>query len=274
MQFKKTSFITIIVTFVLFNSSAFAQLRAPNTLNPLLQTKGGFAVGGQFFDYQYEEPGLMNNKGIKFGAFVDLTQRAGNGGYWTLGARYAYGDVTYTGSGTKEDNPDRIWDFRFIFGKDIKVVKHALSPYIGLGYRNLYNDLRGTTSANAVGYRRDSQYLYIPLGVTYRLPLGKYSRLSTTVEYDYLIEGRQKSYLADVGPVYEAVYGNPVNTQRNGHGKKFNIAIEQRHWAFGVFYNYWDIGQSQINYYLGGAAYIYEPENSTKETGIQIRYHF
>jgi hypothetical protein len=44
-------------------------------------------------------------------------------------------------------------------------------PYAGLGFRYLYNDLRGTSSTGAIGYRRESHYFYVPLGVTLRVPL-------------------------------------------------------------------------------------------------------
>jgi hypothetical protein len=269
MLFKKILLFAVSVSFLSFSNLVSAQLR--NTSSSL-ETRSGLAVGGQLFDYKYEEPTVMNNKGTKIGVFVDITQRTSNSWYWIAGARYARGDVTYTGSGTKEDNPDHLWEFHYVMGRDIKIFKHALSPYAGVGYRNLYNDLRGITSTGAVGYRRDSQYLYLPLGATYRIPLGPNNRLSTMIEYDYLIEGRQKSYLAtDAGA---GVYGDPVNKQKSGHGTKFNISLEREHWAYSIFYNRWNIDRSELVYVLGGAAYVYEPENNTKEVGFQLKYHF
>jgi hypothetical protein len=273
MPFKKITFILIPVALLAFSELTFAQYvnaRLRN-ISSSLETKSGFAIGGQLFDYKYEEPTVMNTKGTKMGVFVDLTSRTGNSWYWTLGGRYARGDVTYTGSGTKKDNPDSLWELRFIWGRDLKVWKHALSPYAGVGYRTLYNDLRGVSSTGAVGYRRDSQYFYVPLGLTYRIPLGPIYRLSFNGEYDYFIEGRQKSYLmTDTGLWFD----DPVNKQRKGHGTKFNIWFEKSNWAYGAFVNHWDIGQSQINYYLGGASYVYEPANNTKEVGFQFKYQF
>jgi len=67
----------------------------------------------------------------------------------------------------------------------------AWSPYAGFAFRYLYNDLRGTTSTGAIGYRRDSSYFYVPLGVTLRMQLGSDWALAPQVEYKGLIHGVQ-----------------------------------------------------------------------------------
>ncbi len=95
-------------------------------------------------------------------------------------------------------DPGRRIPFRILFSKrgvtleKIIFPRHgvSLSPYAGLGYRYLYNDLRGTTSTGEAGYRRYSQYFYVPLGLSSRFNVsGKWS-VSPTIEYDYFITGR------------------------------------------------------------------------------------
>jgi len=58
----------------------------------------------------------------------------------------------------------------------------SLSPYVGVGYRYLYNDVRGSTSTGAIGYRRESNYIYEPIGLTARFLLGDRWVLAPTLE--------------------------------------------------------------------------------------------
>ena len=70
------------------------------------------------------------------------------------------------------NDPDWIFETRAVVGKDyLPRSGISLSPFAGLGYRYLYNDLRGTTSTGAVGYQRYSQFLYAPVGLTSRFPV-------------------------------------------------------------------------------------------------------
>lgn len=137
----------------------------------------------------------------------------------------------------------------------------------------LNNDLR---DLGAGGYRRQSQYLYIPIGITHRFHVGSGSRISTNIEYDYFVWGEQKSYLSDVSAWYGSVFGNPVNKQKNGYGIRVNSAYEEQNWSIGVFFNYWKIKDSEINYYVDGFDLysLTEPLNTTKEIGLEIKYRF
>lgn len=238
-----------------------------------LKTTDALEVGVQSYWYEYEErvdgSFFMSNKGSKYGASLTGIKSLGSDYFIVTDARYATGDVQYNSASGTGDVSDNMYEIRVVAGKEAIIDGYLLSTFAGLGYRRLDNDLRDLGSG---GYRRSSQYLYLPIGITHRFMLNSNSRISTTVEYDYLLRAEQKSYLSDVSPAYAALFGDPVNKQKNGYGARLNIAYEQKRWSTGLFFNYWKIDDSEINYY--GAWSLMEPRNETKEIGIQLKYRF
>lgn len=96
-----------------------------------------------------------------------------------LDGRYANGDADYESSGTGSNDNLTDWytEIRALFGTDYTLNDFVLAPYSGLGYRYLFNDLRGDSSSGAIGYRRESEYFYLPLGVIQRVALDEGSQL-------------------------------------------------------------------------------------------------
>jgi len=240
--------------------------------NLSLKTADSFEVGVQTYMYEYEEEVngafFMSNKGAKYGLSAAATKTIAEEFYIKGEFRFATGDVEYKSASGVGDVSDDLYEMRIVAGKEKIVDGFLLGSYID---RILENDLRDLGSG---GYRRTSQYLYIPIGVTHRFKVGSASRISTNIEYDYFAWGEQKSYLSDVSPLYALVYGDPVNKQKNGYGFRVNSAYEEQDWSIGAFFNYWKIGDSQKNYYLGGTVFVYEPKNTTKEIGIELKYKF
>jgi hypothetical protein len=242
-----------------------------------LTTSTGSELGLQISDYKYEEQFngafLMSNAGSKWGFTGSYTQTVGNAWYWSGDARFAWGEVKYTGSGTKERNPDLLFDGRLIGGRDFDRGHYLLSPYAGLGYRSLYNDLRGSTSTGATGYRRSSTYVYLPLGLTHRFRWDEQARVSTSLEYNYLLEGRQLSYLSDSNPQFN----DPVNTQKNGYGIRLVSSYETVSWSLGLFYQFWNLQDSDRSIRTTSGVpvvYVIEPQNTTTEVGMQLKYRY
>jgi hypothetical protein len=237
--------------------------------DPLL-TRPGWEVGGQIASYRYEEPGLMNLEGTRAGVVGAYTFASPNRVYGRIDLRSSYGSLKYEGSGTLDDVPDWIFEARAVVGRDYLVGGGAaISPYIGLGYRYLYNDLRGYSSTGAVGYQRVSQYLYVPVGLTARFRTGERWVLAPTVEYDAFLGGRQHSQLTDTG----IGYSDADNTQKHGYGYRAYLMLESGHWAFGPWLHYWNIKDSDI-VPIGLGAAAMEPANWTREYGVELRYRF
>lgn len=240
-----------------------------------LATKSGNEVGVTFSGYKYTEPGLLTLKANKIGIDYSGTYAFGSEwpnrseGWFVRGdVRFATGKVDYSSSlsGSINNRPDRYYELRGFVGKDFHFANYTLSPYAGLGYRNLYNDLRGVTSTGARGYRRESNYLTLPIGVAHRMNLANQRQLLTTLEFDYLIRGRQDSSLSDATPATADV----SNTQRNGFGLRLGAMVRFPTWSVGPFLNLWRIKDSDRT----GAGLIFEPRNNTYEFGVKAAYAF
>lgn len=255
---------------IAISPAAIAQDWAPAP--SLLFTQPGWELGGQISTYKYEEPDFMELEGTRFGGFGAYTGINPNGLYGRIDLRVSYGRLDYSsvGTGTSSDVPDWLAETRAVVGKDFRVHDGlVLSPYIGLGYRWLYNDLRGYSSTNAVGYRRYSHYWYAPIGLTLRMGAGAGWVFAPTVEYDAFIEGKQETKLTDTG----LGFNDATNEQDRGRGYRVYLMFESRQWAFGPWFHYWDIKDSDI-VPIGGGFGGLEPANTTKEYGVDLRYRF
>jgi hypothetical protein len=247
---------------------AAAQSNAPQDL---LLTRQGVEIGGQLAHYHYKEPGLIDITGNRAGVvgvftFVNPAQRL----FTRIDVRGSYGSLKYEGSGTINGVPDWIAEARIVSGKDFLPGSGvSLSPYAGLGYRFLFNDLRGYSSSGAVGYRRYSNYSYAPIGLTSRISISEQWVLAPTLEYDAFIHGQQISKLSDAG------LGDPdvTNTQNGGFGYRVSIMAETGHWAFGPWLHYWHIRDSDLQR-INATTLGLEPANWTREVGFELRYRF
>jgi hypothetical protein len=219
----------------------------------------------------------MNLEGPQIGVVGAYTFTAPNRVYSRIDGRVAYGKLDYEsgGTGTSSDEPNWIAEVRGVIGRDYLVGERiALSPYIGLGYRYLYNDGRGYTSTGHIGYRRYSQYWYAPIGLTMRMRTGDQWVFAPTVEYDAFIGGKQKTMLSDVAPGAPDV----TNDQNRGRGYRVYLMMESRRWAFGPWLHYWNIKDSDVVFLgfnsMGQPVGGQEPANKTTEYGLELRYRF
>ena len=259
---------TAAVLVALFPATGAAQR------DPLL-TRPGLEVGVQAADYRYVEPGLMKLSGERGGVFGAYTFTNDTRGLFSrIDVRESYGWLKYDGTGTKSGVPDWIIEARAVVGADFLPGSGvSLSPYVGLGYRFLYNDLRGYGSTGAVGYRRYSNYLYEPVGLTARIDLGDGLIFAPTMEVDIFLRGRQESRLSDTG----LGFVNVTNRQDRGRGHRIYLMFERDHWAIGAWTHYWHImdSDSQFAGVVGGITrFGREPENTTRESGLELRYRF
>jgi hypothetical protein len=236
-----------------------------------LETRGGLELGVQLSSYEYEEPDFAMLDGERFGLTAAYTFRNDTRLFSRIEGRFSYGELDYTGSGTKSNNPDELYELRALVGRDYLIGKTVWAPYAGFAIRYLYSDIRGFTSTGVhKGYRRESRYWYVPLGITWRIPLGDAWVLAPQIEYDAFANGSQTSYLTDVDPSY---YNDANNRQGHGEGARGQLALEKGSWVFSAWFNYWHIQDSDvvpISIIEGGL----EPENYTREAGVEVRYRF
>lgn len=185
--------------------------------------------------------------------------------------RYAGGTVDYTSNdtGSSSGEPDWYIEGRVLIGNDWQLKTSTLSSYVGLGYRFLMNDGRGITSTGAAGYRRQSTYIYLPAGFTYRTALRSGNEILGTIEYDHLLSGNQFTRLSDTG----LGYSNLDSKQTDGYGVKLRLSYVTPRWSLGPYLHYWNIADSAINpVYRNGVLHGYglEPQNKTVEVGLEF----
>lgn len=240
-----------------------------------LSTRSGHSLGLNLSAYTYDEPAVMSLKSRQLG--VDYTATYALGGTWPRSnegwfvrgeLRLASGKADYRSpiSGTIDGTGNVYVEARGLVGRDFDRGSYVLAPYVGLGLRQLRNDLRGLSSTGARGYRRVSEYTSLPMGLTHRMKLSDQSLLDTTVEYMHLISGQQTAALSDAS----ASRADLSLKQRRGHGLRLNVMNHQNHWSWGPTLTYWNIGASEPG---GSPAYI-EPKNKTYELGLKAAYHF
>lgn len=237
-------------------------------------------VGVTLSDYRYSESG-MSLTALKLGIDYSLTFAFRNRWFVKGSLRHAVGDADYQGTGTMGGVFDWYFENRWVAGREFPFGRHSLSPHVGLGYRYLYNDLRGTTSTGAVGYRRESQYLTVPIGLTHAVALPGRARAVTTLEYDHLIRGRQDTRLSDIeGRGHWVDVPDVVNHQRNGYGWRLSHGYQAERWAVGAYVGIWRIKSSdrvdiRVSTTHGAENWtVWEPANKTREIGAKAVYRF
>ena len=182
-------------------------------------------------------------------------------------AEVTYGVVDYSSAGTGTMEKDYYKGrLEGLFTYNLGPVK----PFIGLGYRALYDDSGGkTTSTGHVGYDRLSQYVYIPIGGIFQLGSG----FSFKGQFNYLAYGQQTSYFSTFSPLCSDL----ENEQTGGFGfdAAANFKITDRTSIY-AFYRYWDIDDSNPNTFVCGnfVGVGLEPQNVTNEAGIGVAFKF
>ncbi len=263
------------MTAVLMAITMLAMTSMVRAESNILETQTGKDIGLSLSSYRYQEPGYMTLTGGKIGLDLHVARVSVNGLIFRGEMRFAGGAVDYdsNASGSASGEPDWYLETRALLGKDWAVRDTVLSPYAGLGYRYLFNDGRGITNTGYAGYRRQSNYLYLPIGIIHRMTLNDQARLESTLEYDQLIVGKQYSSLSDTGGGYSDI----SNNQNSGYGLKLSFMYQKDRWAFGPFFNYWNISQSDtailIQYGVPVAIGV-EPHNNTVEFGLKASQQF
>lgn len=245
-----------------------------------LATQTSNTIGLTVSGYQYKEPSVnvvINSPLVG----VDYSGIYAWGNDWFVkgDAHYAYGSAKYMGSGTQNNIPYSYSELRGLVGHDFSFTElggFTLAPYIGIGYRYLFDNQAGSTTTGARSYNRSSTYVYLPIGVMHRMRINGAHKLETTFEYDYLIQGTQVSNLSQASSSLPDI----TNQQNRGYGLRLSSMYQLEQWSFGPYANYWNIQNS--NYVaqsttIGGVRYTanwYEPANTTIEVGLKLAYSF
>ncbi|MBU1056979.1 MAG: autotransporter outer membrane beta-barrel domain-containing protein [Proteobacteria bacterium] len=232
-------------------------------------------LGAELSSIKYEEPGLMEETGVMIGIGGSYTYH--NNIMFKAEGVFKYGQVDYEG-GLQDGTPlnvdnidDYIVEIRGLGGYDFPVsTSTTLTPYIGLGYRYLFDDF---SAASIYGYGRESNYLYSPIGIKTLTKLQNGWSIGVTVEYDLFWSGKQTSSMSDFQPGFNDV----ENDQNDGYGLRGSITLQKSNFIIEPFVRYWNIDDSDpsvLTYYGYPVNIIYEPENNSTEIGLKLAWEF
>ncbi|NTU53904.1 MAG: hypothetical protein HGA97_09460 [Chlorobiaceae bacterium] len=240
-------------------------------------------VGSFASSISYEEPNIMNENGTMAGFIVSISWRTRVLRYFDtfrLEALASAGRLDYSSpnSGSMEGILNGMIDARVITGRDILRIHPAVvSWYYGLGYRWLIDRSGGMiTSIGAIGYDRESRYLYIPVGLGLSTKLDNSWLFEGKVEYDLFLKGTQTSYLTQMNNAFFSYSNDTVNEQYDGYGFRVALKFSNDNLAFEPFLRYWNVGRSRYDYYTlytlqGSQPYqSWEPVNNSIEYGLGI----
>ncbi len=235
-----------------------------------------FELGPEISHITYEEPGVMEEKGIMYGISGSYTYH--NNLMLKAEGKGSWGEVDYDGR-TQDGTPltidnidDYILEFRGLVGYDFPALKASiLTPYIGFGYRYLNDDI----SFHPAGYERESNYYYSPIGLAVITDLENGWSIGTMFEYDYFWKGEQVSHSTDLG-----CSNDLENEQEDGYGLRGSVKLQKKSKGMGFsiepFIRYWDIDDSDIAL-TSCQGFIFagmEPENNSTEIGVKIAVVF
>jgi hypothetical protein len=256
--------------------------------------KHDFEIGPEFYYFDYTEyqewilfgiptgidETVMDEDGLFYGVTGAYTFRGledpSNGGIMLRAeGRFASGVVDYDGQTqggvplTITDIDDYTMEFRGLIGHENLRFDYTGGLYAGFGYRYLNDDL----SEFSGGYERESNYYYIPIGITGTGPVSANGWSSgLTFEFDFLLRGLQKTHLSDTG----YGYSDFENKQKKGWGLRGSIKfIKNGNMDFIIepFARFWSIDDSEVTVIEGGIP-VYEPRNESVEAGVNIIIKF
>ncbi|MBF0619041.1 MAG: hypothetical protein HQL19_02610 [Candidatus Omnitrophica bacterium] len=267
----------------------------------LVEKADSFSLGYEQYAYTYKESfngdHIMDYKGAYQGINGSWTHRLTDHegipempDVFRLETRLAWAQLDYNGgiqdqSGnhladvTLSKVPDMTVEARGIMGKEMFVKNIMFMPYTGVGYRFLRNDtskksgsyVLGGTTYIVSGYRRISQYYYLPLGLEVRKAFLQSWTLGGNLEYDYLLKGAQASYTP------HSANASVSNSQRHGQGYRASVKLEKDFTHVGIsvepFVRYWQLQKSDFacsDYVTGGCFGMIEPANVTQEVGVKM----
>jgi hypothetical protein len=241
-----------------------------------------FAIGPEVYHFEYEEPGIMKDRGTFWGVVGSYTYRdwvpaspeespSPDKSMFRAEVRLARGEVDYEGS-LMDGTPytvggidDFVFEGRLLLGADWLRGQTLDTLYVGIGYRYLNDD----TSFDPAGYERESTYLYVPVGYRFDSSHEVGWSFGFGAEFDLLIMGNQRSHLSDYDPTQPDI----DNHQNSGHGYRASVKLQHKGkkaiFIVEPFFRYWDIDDSEVEYGV-----YYEPANETTEYGIQLVWVF
>ncbi len=281
-------------------------------------TPTGHELNGSIGGYRYVEPLAtpISLEGAKLGGEYLGTFALNEDPQWFLQAnvRGQVGNVTYDGfcrpwlitpdstspNGyvlglgpaspcASSGNSDWYVEGRALVGRDVVGRSWGLAPFAGVGFRHLSNSIGGVS-----GFRTND-WLYLPVGLATRVRVAS-RPLSITVEYDYLLRGRQETRQSRFGggmvqatpdaPAFTIDGFTDVSFEQND-GWALRVAARYQltpRWSVEPYYVRWSVDDSPVEVITATFTVnditaqqglgFFEPANTTDEVGVKLGFRF
>jgi hypothetical protein len=272
--------------------TTIAALLAGATLTPgaaQAQTRGGFEVGAEVFDYSYREQlegeTIVYDDGLFGGFHLNYVETIGGGMFLRGKLSAAVGSVDYrapdpAGDDRIENVDQSVGQLELHVGIDIAMGGGAtLSPFAGLGSRALIDESGGETSSTGLsGYDREVGFAYLPLGVGARVPVGT-GAILLNAQYNMVFNGTSESHFSKLDPRLDDLELD----LDGGHGFEaslaYQMAVGSHALSFGPFIRHWKLDRSDsvtiANPDDPGEAFEFsEPRSATTELGLRLSFAF
>jgi hypothetical protein len=250
------------------------------------QTRPGFELAGELFDYGYDERlegELVAEDDGTFGGFaLGYVETLGGGSFLRARLSAAVGSVDYSSEdGELENISQSIGQLELHFGKDLAIGRGAtLTPFIGLGSRALIDESGGeATHSGALGYDREVSYAYVPVGLGATLPIGRGARLVLSGQVNWVVGGEATSEFSGIDPAFPDVTVDLDDGLGLEASAIFQLPVGRSAIGFGPFVRHWRIERSK-SFILtdpegsGEAIEFFEPANRTTELGLRLSFAF
>jgi hypothetical protein len=254
------------------------------------QTRGGLEIGAEVFDYGYRERDsgetIVFDDGTIGGFRLGYTQRIGSGLFLRARLSAGFGSVDYKAPDPAGDARIRnvgqaVGQLELHLGKDFKIGgASTLTPFVGIGARSLRDGSGGREATDgSLGYDREVNYAYVPVGLEARLPVSKASAILLSAQYNWVVGGDLTSRFSDIDPELPDI---ELELDR-GRGFEASAAFQAKlgghALSFGPFVRHWKIGRSDSLIVTdpddpSESLEFYEPKNRTTELGLRLTFAF
>ena len=286
-------FLAAFVSGVLIVNVASADMSEQSELTKRHQ----FDMGTEFSHMTYHESeGGVTTKGMAYGLFGVYNYRSPQEFFasnlvnvYHVDVHVNYSAVDQTAQWVASGINDYIVEPRIWFGKDLMLNSNArVTPYVGVGYRYLTDQMGGHSSANGQDtFDRRQQYLYLPLGTEIAFIPAAGWEMRINGEYDYLIRGWHTSTYSQI-PTPDATLKFPdiTNKQMNGFGLRGSVDLIKRgdrvNFTLSPYVRYWNVRHSNTVSAsntvpsVGTATIVdsFVPNNTSTEIGARLGVQF
>lgn len=254
------------------------------------QTRGGFEIGAEVFDYGYRERDsgetIVFDDGTIGGFRLGYTQRIGSDLFLRARLSAGFGSVDYrapdaAGEVRIRDVDQTIGQLELHLGKDFKIgAASTLTAFAGIGARSLRDGSGGREATDgSLGYDRELNYAYVPLGLEARLPVSKGSAILLGAQYNWVVGGDSTSRFSEIDPEIPDVELELDRGRGFEASAAFQTKVGSHALSFGPFVRHWKIGRSESLIVTnpddpGEKIEFTEPKNRTTELGLRLTFAF